>query len=64
MGAAPAALTSVQFLYLTTDTVGDWEGARDWGVSIGVGATEAAKLLDETGSNADYAMEKAAEICK
>jgi len=26
--------------------------------------SEAAKLLDETGSNADYAMEKAAEICK
>lgn len=26
--------------------------------------TESAKLLDETGSNADYAMEKAAEICK
>jgi len=25
---------------------------------------ESAKLLDETGSNADYAMEKAAEICK
>jgi hypothetical protein len=25
---------------------------------------EAAKLLDETGSNADYAMEKAAEVCK
>jgi hypothetical protein len=25
---------------------------------------EAAKFLDETGSNADYAMEKAAEICK
>lgn len=26
--------------------------------------SESAKLLDETGSNADYAMEKAAEICK
>jgi hypothetical protein len=26
--------------------------------------TESAKLLDETGSNADYAMEKAAELCK
>jgi hypothetical protein len=25
--------------------------------------TEAAKLLDETGSNLDYANEKAAEIC-
>jgi hypothetical protein len=25
---------------------------------------ESAKLLDETGSNADYAMEQAAEICK
>jgi hypothetical protein len=25
---------------------------------------ESAKLLDETGSNADYAMGKAAEICK
>lgn len=25
---------------------------------------ESAKLLDETGSNFDYAMEKAAEICK
>jgi hypothetical protein len=26
--------------------------------------TEAAKFLDETGSNADYANEKAMEICK
>jgi hypothetical protein len=45
-------------------TGGDKEEPASSGDNQSCIETEAAKLLDETGSNADYAMEKAAEICK
>ena len=64
MRTVPVALGLLLALSLVGCTGGNREDPAGSGGNQKCIETEAAKLLDETGSNADYAMEKAAEICK
>jgi hypothetical protein len=64
MRTVPVALGLLLALSLVGCTGGNKEDPAGSGDNQSCIETEAAKLLDETGSNADYAMEKAAEICK
>jgi hypothetical protein len=64
MRPVSVALSFLLALSLVGCTGGNKEEPASSGDNQKCIESEAAKLLDETGSNADYAMEKAAEICK